>query len=197
MSWRVADSLDALLAEINTAAPTRSKASDGSIGDAAHASRQSDHNPWVTDSNGEGVVRARDFTHDPADGLDCHALAAHLATMLRNSKHPALASGAYIIWDGEILSRDRVSEGWRPYTGSNPHRAHLHLSVTTAASGYDSTRPWGWPTEETDMDEIREQLDRIERKVDRLVDAERARARRDAKRTQHNTDLLEEIAEGA
>ncbi len=76
MAWRTAKSLDVLLDEINRAAPKRSKASDGSIGDAAHATRSSDHNPWVR-WLGTGIVTARDFTHDPAGGLDCNKLAAH------------------------------------------------------------------------------------------------------------------------
>lgn len=152
MSWRVASSLEVLLDEINDAAPRRSIASDGSIGDAAHASRDSDHNPWVIDRNGVGVVRARDFTHDPADGLDCHQLAEHLAEMLRRRPHrgdlhPALGLGAYVIWNRRIISRARIDEGWRTYDGSNPHTAHLHLSVATG-TGYDSTRAWGWPPAE-------------------------------------------------
>ncbi len=143
MSWRVARSLDRLLFEINRAAPNRSTASDGSIGDAAHATRHSDHNPWVKDSDGVGVVRARDFTHDPDGGLNCHQLARHLARRLKKGNHPALRSGAYIIWNGRIISRDRIGEGWRNYTGSNQHTAHLHLSVSTGPA-YDSRKGWGW-----------------------------------------------------
>jgi hypothetical protein len=46
MAWRVARSLEVLLGQFNAACPGRSKASDGSIGDAAHATRDSDHKPW-------------------------------------------------------------------------------------------------------------------------------------------------------
>lgn len=141
MSWRMAYALDVLLAEINTKAPRRSKISDGGIGDASHATRDSDHNPWVKDRDGVGVVRARDFTHDPAGGLDCNVLARFLASML--GKHPALGPGAYIIWNDRIISTNRLSEGWREYTGSNEHRKHLHLSVETAP-GYDSRQNFGW-----------------------------------------------------
>lgn len=141
MSWRVAVSLNVLLGEINALAPNRSKVSDGSIGDAAHATRTSDHNPWVIDGDGVGVVRARDFTHDPAGGLDCDVLAARLVQAM-DAGHPAMGSGAYIIWEGQILSKDRRAEGWREYTGSNAHTKHLHLSVTTVAAGFDSTAPW-------------------------------------------------------
>lgn len=136
MSWRVARTLETLRGEIDKAAPRRNKASDGSIGDAAHSSRTSDHNP-----NGAGVVRARDFTHDPAGGLDCFALASHLVGLL--GKHPGLRGGAYIIWQGRIISTDRLGEGWRKYTGSNPHNHHLHLSC--GREGYDSTQPYDWP----------------------------------------------------
>lgn len=141
MSYREARSLTTLKAELDTAAPRRSTLSDGWIGDAAHASRSSDHNPWII-VGGVGVVRARDFTHDPEGGLDCNALAEELAGMLREGTHPALGSGAYVIWRGRIISRDRISEGWRPYSGSNPHDKHLHLSVTTRSSGFDSTARW-------------------------------------------------------
>lgn len=48
MSWRVAAALGAtgkngLLGEVNARAPTRSKVSDGGIGDARHSASVSDH----------------------------------------------------------------------------------------------------------------------------------------------------------
>mgnify|MGYP001562524195 CR=1 FL=1 len=64
MSWRVAKSLDVLLAQINALSPNRDKSSDGSIGDANHSARTSDHNP-----DDAGVVKARDFSNDPAHGI--------------------------------------------------------------------------------------------------------------------------------
>ena len=66
MAWYVARSLDQLLAEINASAPNRNKASDGSIGDADHSSRESDHNPC----DDHDCVCARDFTHDPGHGFE-------------------------------------------------------------------------------------------------------------------------------
>lgn len=142
--YREAEALRVLLAEVNRKAPRRSKASDGWIGDAAHAARDSDHNPWVVDSRGRGVVRARDFTHDPRGGLDCNQLADFLAGLLRAGTHPALGPGAYVIWNRRIISRDRIAEGWRHYSGSNAHTKHLHLSVARAAAGFDSRAAWGW-----------------------------------------------------
>lgn len=185
MTWRVAHALDVLLVEINAVAPSRSTASDGSIGDSAHATRTSDHNPWVVDHNGVGVVRARDFTHDPDDGLDCNDLAVHLAGLL--GEHPALRSGAYVIWNRRIISRDRISEGWRAYTGSNPHDKHLHVSVTTDEAGYDSAQPWGWNNQEGDdmfSDKDREALRATRKAVDELAAAEKERARKALERDQ-------------
>lgn len=132
---RRAYALDVLLAEVNKHAPHRSKASDGWIGDPAHAARVSDHNP-----NAAGVVRAVDITDDPAGGLDGDKLALLIAAKL--GKLPALGAGAYVIHNRRIISTNRLKEGWRSYSGTNPHEKHVHVSVATASSGYDSRRPW-------------------------------------------------------
>lgn len=134
--WRVARSLEVLRAEIDAAAPGRSKRSDGAIGDAAHASSDSDHNP-----NDQGVVCARDFTHDPAASADMHRMSRRIVAV----SPPALK---YVIWDRKIWSRARASEGWRAYTGSNPHTKHMHVSVGRGPDGessgpYDDASPWG------------------------------------------------------
>lgn len=143
MAWRVASSLERLLEEVNTVAPKRSKASDGAIGDAAHASRGSDHNPYIKDAQGVGVVRARDFTHDPKGGFDSYVFARSLAksgdTRIR-----------YIISNGQIWNPS-VSRDWRNYTGSNPHDHHAHVSVSELASLYDDRRDWKWEGTPADM----------------------------------------------
>lgn len=133
LAWRVAHSLNVLLAQLNAKAPNRNKASDGSIGDANHQNRSSDHNPWY----GPGIVTARDFTHDPAGGLDCHWLAATLVAQ-RDARIK------YIIWDKRILSGSPGPSPWmwRAYTGANPHTHHLHLSVVDSEL-CDNTAKWG------------------------------------------------------
>lgn len=203
MAYRESRATATLLDEVNDHAPNRSTISDGWIGDAAHATRTSDHNPWVKDSRGVGVVRARDFTHDPRGGLDCNWLSAKLVDAFQ-ALHPATKSGAYIIWNGRILSRDRFKEGWRTYTGSNPHSHHLHISVATAASGYDSTKPWGIEKEDDMTPEQDRRLKAVEKDVDALreqVAAQGKRAEqfytREARRdTKTRTQLLVLIKEG-
>lgn len=134
MSWRLARSLITLRDQINREYPNRSKASDGTIGDAAHRSRPSDHNP-----NPQGVVCALDLTHDPVNGFDAHAL----AEILRTNRHSNLK---YIISNKRIAS-SRDNWRWRQYSGSNPHSKHIHISVGVGADGqsrppYDDTTPW-------------------------------------------------------
>lgn len=166
MTWRPARSLDVFRDEVDVLAPNRSTLSDGTLGDTAHSSRLSDHNP-----NDDGVVRARDITHDPANGCDCNVLAAEVADLL--GVHPALGSGAYLIWRRRIISTDRKAEGWRTYTGTNPHDKHMHVSVGTR--GYDNTDPWI----EDEMADYAEQLNRIEKKLDAFFAQEKKRADRD------------------
>ncbi|THV43567.1 peptidoglycan-binding domain-containing protein [Glycomyces buryatensis] len=136
MAWRLAKSLVVLRSEINAAAPGRSTASDGTIGDDAHQGTASDHNP-----NGSNVVCAADFTHHPGSGADMHQFAEHL----RRANHRDIK---YIIWNKRIWSKSRAGEGWRSYGGSNPHTRHMHVSVGVGSDGqsrqpYDDTSSWG------------------------------------------------------
>lgn len=132
--WRLANSLDQLRKQINALAPNRNKASDGTIGDAAHATGTSDHNP---DAN--RVVKALDITHDPEGGCNCNLLAQSLV----DSKDFRVQ---YIIWNSQISNADpkggKPSWAWRKYTGSNPHNKHIHISVRNNPNTYDSTSPW-------------------------------------------------------
>ena len=136
--WRVAASLVALRDQVNEAWPGRSRASDGTIGDAAHQSRTSDHNPWIRDG-AIGVVSALDITHDPAAGCDCE----RIAEGIRASRDERVK---YLIWNRRICSAAAVDSAlpwaWRPYSGANPHARHLHVSVQPAKALYDSGAPW-------------------------------------------------------
>lgn len=134
MAWRLAYSLDTLRTQVNVAWPNRSKVSDGTIGDPAHAATASDHNP-----NAVGVVCALDLTHDPAHGFDAHAVADNL----RVNRHPDLK---YIISNRRIAT---ALTGWQwvKYNGVNPHDKHIHISVGRGPDGksvqpYDDRIKW-------------------------------------------------------
>lgn len=133
-TWRVAKSLEKLRQQINTMAPTRNKSSDGTIGDAAHASRNSDHNPWVKDGK-MGVVTALDITNDPKNGVDAGKLSEHLRT-----RHDSRIK--YVICNRRIFSSTTNPWQWRPYTGTNPHTAHFHVSVHSEKKHYDNDVAW-------------------------------------------------------
>src|SRR5262245_38586963 len=142
MAWRLAKSIEVLRDQINTMAPTRSKASDGTIGNAEHAARSSDHNPWVKDGS-TGVVTAIDITHDPAHGVT----GSGIAEAIRASRDPRVK---YIIFNHRICNSTPVSKGgkkyaaweWSPYTGKNAHEHHVHISVKSDKTLYDSREPW-------------------------------------------------------
>lgn len=141
MTWRLAKSLETLRREINEQFPNRHKSSDGTIGDEKHASRSSDHNPWVKDGK-TGVVTAIDFTHDPEQGIDSEKLAETLRAS-RDSRIKYIISNRKIANSG--ATGGAAAWAWRTYTGSNPHNKHMHLSVKSDKASYDSTKPWNLP----------------------------------------------------
>jgi hypothetical protein len=147
VAWRVAKSLLTLKGQWQAAYP--GAANPGFIGDAAHATRDSDHNPWVDDpASSVNVVTAGDFYHQPEKGADAYAL----ADALKKAKDPRVK---YVISRRKIWSLARDGEGWRPYNGANPHTGHTHVSVSSTKSRYDDTRPWkittSPPPEDDDM----------------------------------------------
>jgi peptidoglycan hydrolase-like protein with peptidoglycan-binding domain len=143
--WRMAASLVILADEANHANPTRDKSSDGTVGDARHRAlaEASDHNPWVTDDRGMGVVRARDLD---STGLPLAVAFERARVKAYKGELPQLRAGGYLIYAGKITAPDFT--GWRVYSGSNPHVLHGHVSVSTEQARYDDRRPWGIFTEQ-------------------------------------------------
>lgn len=130
MAWRLAKGLEQLRKQVNEKYPTRSKASDGSVGDTSHSARKSDHNP-----DSRGIVHAIDITHDPRNGFDSYKFADHLLAV----QDPRVSY---------IISNRRIGSGpsgpspgvWRKYTGSNAHDHHVHISIITSRE--DDVSPW-------------------------------------------------------
>ena len=132
MTWRLARALEKLRSQVNEAYPIRSKQSDGTKGDDAHASRASDHNP-----DKDGVVKALDLTHDPKGGFNSY----DFADMLLLNKDPRIK---YVISNRQIGSGSAGPSPWkwRKYTGANPHDHHCHISVKATKAQYDSVAGW-------------------------------------------------------
>jgi hypothetical protein len=124
MSWHLAPSLVQLRSEVNRRWPNRPKGSDGTVGDTSHNARKSDHNP-----NERGSVNAFDITYP---GVDPKIIIAAV------SKHP---SANYVIFNKNIYSK---KSNWKAvaYTGTNPHKTHLHVSILQSASAERDTTPW-------------------------------------------------------
>lgn len=156
MSWRLAKALDELRAEVDERWPNRSRVSDGTIGDAEHATRDSDHNPWVKDARGEGVVTAIDITGSDADRPDIADFIVHTIIRRRDKRVK------YVIHDRQIW-RSYNKPGipaWTPapYMGKNAHLKHVHVSVKPEPAAYDSTVHWGVSRMPSRVDKARELL---------------------------------------
>jgi hypothetical protein len=133
--WRNCNASQTLVNAVNLKWPNRDKASDGTIGNAEHATRDSDHNPWIV-VNGTGVVRARDID---VDGIDAAWLAEELR-LLGKAGDPRLTGGGYVIYNRRITKPD--FSGWVAYTGVNPHTSHVHVSFSRSQAGFDSVALW-------------------------------------------------------
>ncbi|HEY6018650.1 MAG TPA: peptidoglycan-binding domain-containing protein [Candidatus Paceibacterota bacterium] len=121
----LAGNLSRLRAEINVRWPNRDKSSDGWIGDAAHQSRTSDHNP-----DSRGIVHAIDVDKD---GIDANFLVSQCI------KHPTCK---YVIWNRTIWER-AYNFSPRAYTGTDPHTGHVHVSGLSGSESENNTQPWG------------------------------------------------------
>mgnify|MGYP006273150455 CR=1 FL=1 len=124
MAWHLAPSLVNFRDEVNRRWPNRPKRSDGTIGNASHAARKSDHNP-----NERGSVNAIDITYP---GVDARQIIDAV------KRHPA---AAYVIFNRKIYSR---THGWvaQPYSGVSPHTDHLHISIQQTVAAEQSVAPW-------------------------------------------------------
>jgi hypothetical protein len=144
-SWVLIPCLVKLRDEFNTVAPGRDKASDGSVGDPAHASTTSDHNPDETgkvpirDADTVNEVHAIDVDEDlRTTGLSMEAVVQFLLARCRSGAENRLR---YIIFNRRIWE---ATGGWRQeaYAGANPHTEHAHFSASYVSALEASTASW-------------------------------------------------------
>lgn len=160
MTWYLAPALVQLCNQINAAYPQRDKTTDGSIGDAAHNARKSDHN---ADWDAGGIVRAIDVDRDLHPGdlpATLNATWALVDALTRDGRT------ACVIYRSRIWT---PGKGWQPYTSAgktgwfNPHEQHFHISLRHGKAYDHDTRPWSLPQGEDEMSaEDSARLERIE-----------------------------------
>jgi hypothetical protein len=142
--WIVSPSLLALRGSFDARFPNRDRASDGTIGDAAHREGVSGHNPDDTpgsrseyvDADGVAEVRALDVDADLRDSRG--ATMWDVVDAIRRDT-VARRRLRYIIFARQICSRNN-GWVWAPYSGDNDHTKHAHFSgdPDTEADG----SPW-------------------------------------------------------
>lgn len=132
---RLAPALVTLREQVNRLFPVRPKDLDGWIGDKAHQSRKSDHNP-----NEHGIVTAIDITDGMSSAI-AGPIAAYLANAIIRNRDRRLK---YLIYDRKIWAGNQGPDAWkpRPYRGANPHSALLHVSVLGAPSLANDDSLW-------------------------------------------------------
>lgn len=132
MAWVLTKNLTKLRTEFNALGPNRDRSTDGSVGDLAHQTGYSGHNPDRTGmaewSDGDSLdeVRAIDVDKDGPwlYGQSMEKIVQHLVMRGRRGDYLPLA---YIIYNGRIWVK---SNGWatQEYYGDNPHDKHAHFS---------------------------------------------------------------------
>lgn len=144
-NWILIPCLKALFAEFDRIAPGRDRASDGSIGDAAHQKEVSDHNPDETgsvpihDADHINEVHAIDVDNTLRESdLTMEKVVQFILGRCRSGAEKRLR---YIIYNRRIWS---ASSGWvqKTYTGASPHTEHAHFSASYETNLEASTASW-------------------------------------------------------
>jgi hypothetical protein len=133
VAWVLTRGLTAFLAEVNEVFPGRDKTSDGTIGDQAHSSGVSGHNPDRTgnaeyrDGDSKDEVRAIDIDRDLVPGSTIDYAERVVQLIVQLARAGVYVPFRYVIYKRRIWSS---STGWatRQYTGANAHDKHIHLS---------------------------------------------------------------------
>jgi hypothetical protein len=140
MGWVLTKGMQNLRGQVDGVFPDRDKTSDGTIGDQAHSSGTSGHNPDLTGSaeykDGDSLdeVRAWDMDSDLRfTGVTAQMVVDHIR------KLPNVSSVLrYMIYNRKIYE---ASNGWaaRDYTGASPHTEHIHYSGAYSQSADSDT----------------------------------------------------------
>lgn len=164
MSYTIPPRLTSIFEERNRLAPLARGApvwagiipsSDGSIGDAAHAASESDHNP-----DERGIVHADDVSQSmpgsPYWDQRCqqfdvfaqfHRIIDHWYSLDAAGRRRKYGWLKYFIWYEAsfgceaIWSPERASEGIRRNGNKQGHKEHGHISINSGAAFENDTQP--------------------------------------------------------
>jgi len=133
MAWVLTRGLNTVRSEFDSVWPGRDKRSDGSVGDLAHQTGSSGHNPDRTgkaeykDGDALDEVRAIDVDKDLVPGSSVDHMELVVQYLVKKARAGGYIPFRYLIYKGRIWAR---SDGWktRTYTGANKHPEHLHAS---------------------------------------------------------------------
>lgn len=126
-TWYLNPAMSSLRGHFDKEWPRRSTRSDGTLGDAAHSARQSEHNP-----DRDGSVDALDITDDDRHFNLDHVIAELIASGDRRLKR---VIRNYRIWQKNV--------GWSAYGGINGHTLHAHFESDPRYENDGS--PWRIP----------------------------------------------------
>lgn len=157
MEWELTRGLQNLRTQVNKRWPHRDHASDGTIGDAAHAAGVSGHNPddlpydnaeWDGDPDNIPEVRAWDMDSDLGEaGTSAQMVVDHIRALSNVS-----SVLRYIIYNRKIY---RAPNGWiaQAYSGPSPHTEHIHFSGAWSQAS-DNNATFNFKLEEVNMPSI-------------------------------------------
>ncbi len=123
--------------QINKRWPKRDKRSDGWIGDKAHVSRHSDHNP-----DARGLVHALDIDKDldPKD-LGAAQRLANQIVAYASSGIPGANRIKYVVFNDQIASGTYPTSMWKWRGSGYGHMHHIHVSFSTKGENNAQTFP--------------------------------------------------------
>jgi hypothetical protein len=123
--------------QINKRWPRRDKRSDGWIGDKAHVTRQSDHNP-----DARGLVHALDIDADldPKDPGAAQRLANQIVAYAA-SGIPGSNRIKYVVFNDQIASGTYANSMWKWRGSGYGHMHHIHVSFSTKGENNAQTFP--------------------------------------------------------
>ena len=123
--------------QINKRWPKRDKRSDGWIGDKAHVSRQSDHNP-----DARSLVHALDIDADldPKDPSAAQRLANQIVAYAA-SGIPGANRIKYVVFNDQIASGTYANSMWKWRGSGYGHMHHIHVSFSTKGENNAQTFP--------------------------------------------------------